>query len=110
MGALSLEHGNIGELQVYDLRKIEIPLDSRFVNNNHLLKNYQTGNHPETISQKKMAHFKKIMSLDWHPTQSNILATSGLDNYVKVWDMNDTTKEIMGFMNIEPITCIKWLK
>ena len=32
---------------------------------------------------------KEIISLDWHPTKFNIFCSGGMDNYIKIWDIND---------------------
>lgn len=30
-----------------------------------------------------------VLSVDWHPNRSNIVASGGRDRYVKIWDLSD---------------------
>nr|CCA22503.1 conserved hypothetical protein [Albugo laibachii Nc14] len=42
--------------------------------------------HPEL---KFTAHKGLVLSVDWHPNRSTILASGGRDRYVKIWDLSD---------------------
>lgn len=49
--------------------------------------NVQVGDAAQTLK----GHRRKVGTVNWHPTASNILATSSTDYSVKVWDINTGT-------------------
>jgi len=34
------------------------------------------------------AHLESVMSVDWHPLQRDVILSSGQDNYIKIWNIN----------------------
>lgn len=40
-----------------------------------------------TEDAKLVGHNKKVLSAEWHNTVNSMLATSSMDNTVRVWDV-----------------------
>lgn len=55
------------------------------------------------------AHTKAIMSLDWHPTAPNILATAGKDSDVsgvfKIWNVRDLATDHPSMVQLHQVSC-----
>lgn len=46
-----------------------------------------------------LAHRRRILHIEWHPTTSNILFSAGFDHTVLVWDLTDNKGEILKAIN-----------
>jgi len=59
-------------------------------------------------SQLLKGHKRKAGTVGWHPTANNVLATSGADYIIKIWDVEtgDTKLDVEGHGNI--IQSVKW--
>lgn len=42
------------------------------------------------------AHYRAITDINWHPTDPNIVASTGLDSWVWIWDMRALAKPTLG--------------
>ncbi|OQR98641.1 hypothetical protein ACHHYP_08389 [Achlya hypogyna] len=54
------------------------------------------------------AHQGHILSLDWHPSQSSVIATGSRDRSVKIWDLNDVNKPRQTIALIANAGRIQW--
>ena len=79
----SNENGNI---YLYDIRNIKEPL-----------KNFC----PEE---------KGIMSLSWHPTDPNLFCSGSLDNYIKIWNIDNEFDSKINFKTPKRISKVRFLK
>ncbi|KAI9922704.1 hypothetical protein PsorP6_000681 [Peronosclerospora sorghi] len=73
-----------GIVQVWDLRKHAQPL------------------------VKFTAHKGLVLSLDWHPTQANVLASGGRDRYVKIWTLSDVRQPRQTIQTIASVGRVAW--
>jgi coronin-1B/1C/6 len=57
---------------------------------------------------KLTGHNKKVLSVEWHNTVNNMLATSSMDNTVRVWDVEKQVN-VSAFVHVKNMaTCLKW--
>jgi WD repeat-containing protein 59 len=42
------------------------------------------------------AHYRAITDINWHPTDPEIVASTGLDSWVWIWDMRTLSKPALG--------------
>ncbi|CCI43839.1 unnamed protein product [Albugo candida] len=59
--------------------------------------------HPEL---KFTAHKGLVLSVDWHPNRSNIVASGGRDRYVKIWDLSDMDMKQQPHQTIQTIASV----
>jgi protein transport protein SEC31 len=72
---------------------------------------------PALLSRSTQQHSGAVKSLQFHPTQPNLLASGGNDGIVLVWDLQDVRQPRASKPNPalagheqQPITCLGWNK
>jgi WD40 repeat protein len=61
-----------------------------------------------TEDAKLVGHNKKVLSCEWHSITNSLLATSSMDNTVRIWDVEKQTN-IGAFVKVKNMaTCLKW--
>ena len=53
---------------------------------------------------------KDILSVAWHPTKKNIFCSGGMDNYIRIWDINYSDKPLAEFKTSEGCAKVCFLK
>uniref|UniRef100_A0A0W0FZ82 Uncharacterized protein n=1 Tax=Moniliophthora roreri TaxID=221103 RepID=A0A0W0FZ82_MONRR len=57
------------------------------------------------------SHYRAITDINWHTTECDTVASTGIDSWVWVWDLRETRKPIFGLSAFNsPGTQVKWNK
>ncbi|ETK77083.1 hypothetical protein L915_16607 [Phytophthora nicotianae] len=57
---------------------------------------------------KFTAHKGLVLSIDWHPTDANVLASGGRDRYVKIWELGDVRQPKQTIQTIASVGRVAW--
>ncbi|KAL3666045.1 hypothetical protein V7S43_008837 [Phytophthora oleae] len=57
---------------------------------------------------KFTAHKGLVLSIDWHPTDANVLASGGRDRYVKIWELGDVWQPKQTIQTIASVGRVAW--
>ncbi|KAL7686822.1 putative WD40/YVTN repeat-like-containing domain superfamily, coatomer alpha subunit [Plasmopara halstedii] len=57
---------------------------------------------------KFTAHKGLVLSIDWHPTDANVLASGGRDRYVKIWGLRDVRQPKQTIQTIASVGRVAW--
>ena len=65
-----------------------------------------------TLSQAKdfCSEAKEILSIAWHPTDVNKFCSGGMDNYIRIWDINNNNESWADFKTSEGCSKVSFLK
>mgnify|MGYP000437793602 CR=1 FL=1 len=64
--------------------------------------------YPSEPKQRISAHVDLILSLDFHPELSNVIATGGRDRHIKVWDINSPLRPRHTVSTLAAVGGIQW--
>jgi len=53
---------------------------------------------------------KEILSVSWHPSDEKLFCSGGMDNFIRIWDINCDTSSLADFKSSEGVTKVKFLK
>ena len=53
---------------------------------------------------------KEILSVSWHPIKPNLFCSGGMDNFIRVWDINTDTSSLADFKTSDGVSKVKFLK
>ena len=53
---------------------------------------------------------KEILSVAWHPYEQNKFCSGGMDNLIRIWDINDNMSSLVDFKTSEGCSKVKFLK
>jgi WD repeat-containing protein 24 len=76
-----LDNGNV---QVWDLRK------------------------RDKVQTKIIAHQGLVLSVDWHPEDSSLVASGGRDGFVRVWNLNHPKQPVNTIQTISTVGRVSW--
>ena len=57
---------------------------------------------------KFTAHKGLVLTVDWHPTNANVLASGGRDRYVKIWELADVRQPKQTIQTIASVGRVSW--
>ncbi|KAL4138401.1 hypothetical protein PRIC2_001907 [Phytophthora ramorum] len=57
---------------------------------------------------KFTAHKGLVLSIDWHPTDANVIASGGRDRYVKIWELSDVRQPKQTIQTIASVGRMAW--
>ncbi|CAI5724905.1 unnamed protein product [Hyaloperonospora brassicae] len=57
---------------------------------------------------KFTAHKGLVLTVDWHPTNANVLASGGRDRYVKIWELADVRQPKQTIQTIASVGRVAW--
>ncbi|KAG1692641.1 hypothetical protein DVH05_025122 [Phytophthora capsici] len=57
---------------------------------------------------KFTAHKGLVLSIDWHPTDANVLASGGRDRYVKIWELGNVWQPKQTIQTIASVGRVAW--
>ncbi|OWZ16840.1 hypothetical protein PHMEG_0009308 [Phytophthora megakarya] len=57
---------------------------------------------------KFTAHKGLVLSIDWHPTDANVIASGGRDRYVKIWELGDVRQPKQTIQTIASVGRVAW--
>ena len=63
---------------------------------------------PQKCERKILAHNGLVLSIDWHPQDSSLLASGGRDSFVRVWNLNHPKKPVHSIQTISSVGRILW--
>ncbi|KAK7573878.1 hypothetical protein V9T40_011069 [Parthenolecanium corni] len=68
-------------------------------------------NNAELCTSKLLkSHTRVITSLNWHPLDPNLLATTSLDTFTFIWDIRESKKPAISLSSFAAATHVKWNK
>jgi WD40 repeat protein len=102
-------------LSMYHKEKIR---DCQFnpFNEHYILSSYVSGavklwdmRNPKSCFVEFIQHETDVLSVDWHPSLSNIFASGSMDKHLMVWDLNKTSP-ILVYKTSHGTSRVKWWK
>ena len=87
------------------------------INDNYFLVSGDGGNiylYDKRILSKQVKDFfldsKEILSVAWHPCDQNKFCSGGMDNLIRIWDINNNISSLADFKTSEGCSKVKFLK
>ena len=79
--------GDVGNIYLYDISNFSLPIKDFF------------------------SEAKDILSVDWHPTKENLFCSGGMDNFIRIWNINNNNRRpIAEFKTLEGCSKVCFLK